>query len=293
MGNGGPYWILGVNGGGAWQDSDVKALPGGGWSFYLGHSLTNKPNAFFSTDLRFRYLNSNTFGQNSSDDYLGNDALKDPFVFNYDPDSAAFAHNHKTDFHDLSLELRANFEELRRKSRIHLSAYAGIGMGVYGSQFDQLDANGSPYNYDNIDYSQSEDAVIDELITIRDGEFETNANPDAFDDNQYKVTFTPTVGAELGYWFSPSFSLGLGYRTTFTMTDEFEGIKSKKNNASQHHYASLNLHWRLQPKKSKVMCPDVKFSLPATNNQTITTSRSNIFVSASVSNVVQLSLIHI
>ena len=84
MGNGGPYWILGVNGGAAWQDSDVKALPGGGWSFYLGHSLTNKPNAFFSTDLRFRYLNSNTFGQNSSDDYLGNDALKDPFVFAFD-----------------------------------------------------------------------------------------------------------------------------------------------------------------------------------------------------------------
>ena len=36
MGNGGPYWILGVNGGAAWQDSDVKALPGGGWSLLSG-----------------------------------------------------------------------------------------------------------------------------------------------------------------------------------------------------------------------------------------------------------------
>ena len=84
MDNGGDYWIFGLNGGAAWQDSDVNARLGGGWGFYLGHSIKNKPNAFFSTDARLRYLNSTTFGQNATDNRFGNADLGDTLGYNLD-----------------------------------------------------------------------------------------------------------------------------------------------------------------------------------------------------------------
>jgi hypothetical protein len=136
MGNGGPYWLFGLNAGVAWQSSDVKAQLGGGWGFYLGHSISNKKDAFFSADFRFRYLNTYTYGQNAKDNAFGNTVFNSS-PFTYRPDSLNFAHNHETTFHDLALELRLNFEKLRRTTNIWLSIYGGIGLGIYGTSFDQ------------------------------------------------------------------------------------------------------------------------------------------------------------
>ena len=97
MGNGGPFYTFGLNAGGAWQDGDVRSTPGGGWGFYMGHSLFNKRDAFFSGTARLRYMNNITYGQNHLDNFIGNDNLAQ---FNY-PVDTNFAHNHRTDFHDV------------------------------------------------------------------------------------------------------------------------------------------------------------------------------------------------
>lgn len=224
MGNGGGYWILGLNAGAAWQDSDIKARLGGGWGFYLGHSFYNPPNTFISADWRFRYMNTYTFGQNDRDTRFGNTILADPMRFSYQPDSAAFAHNHFTAFHDLSLEVRFNFEQLRRRYRVLFSLYGGVGLGIYGSKFDQLDQDGDEYDYTGVDFDQSERDVRRDIINFRDGRYETFAASDDFDDNLFRLGIMPSVGVELGYWFTPYFALAVGHRTTFTLKENFEGV---------------------------------------------------------------------
>ncbi|WP_052599667.1 hypothetical protein [Aureispira sp. CCB-QB1] len=289
MGNGKGYWIFGLNAGGAWQDSDIKALAGAGWGFYIGHSFYNPKDGFFSADARFRYLNTYTFGQNHRDNLFGNANLADSTQFSYRPAAKAFAHNHRTTFHDLSLELRLNFEKLRRETNIWLSLYAGAGLGIYGTKFNQKDASGNDYDYESIDYTQSEDDICRDIIALQDDTYETNAATDEFGDNLFRLTFTPTVGIELGYWFSPYFALGIGHRTTFTLQDNFEGVKINNGgaiNSSIHHYTSLMLHWRVYGSSgSQQPCPDVQFQLPVNNGQTYTTNQSSVFISAMVSNV--------
>ena len=108
---GGPYWILGLNAGGAWQDSDIKSSPGAGWGFYLGRSIMHNPQNPISADLRFRYMGTLTYGQNATDNNYGNSILNNNFNY-LDSAGAAFAHNHESELHDLSLEARINFEEL-------------------------------------------------------------------------------------------------------------------------------------------------------------------------------------
>ncbi|BDS09704.1 beta strand repeat-containing protein [Aureispira anguillae] len=290
MGNGGAYWIFGLNAGGAWQDSDVKARPGGGWGFYMGPSIYNKPNSFFSADLRFRYLNTYTYGQNHKDELLGNSIFAPP-AFNYDPTTKAFAHNYRTVFHDLSLELRVNFEELRRKTNVWLSLYGGVGLGIYGTTFDQKDALGLDYDYESIDQTQTDDAICRDILSLRDDTYETSAfGLDRFDDNLFKLGFMPSVGIELGYWFTPYFALGIGHRATFTLQDNFEGVKvdnGKALNSSVHHYTSFMLHWRVMLSRGKISCPDVQFELPTSNGSTYTTSNPTVFVKAAISNVNQ------
>lgn len=288
MGNGGPYWILGLNGGAAWQDSDIKARLGGGWGFYFGHSLYNKPNSFFSVDWRFRYMNTYTFGQNARDTRFGNSILSDPNQFSYRPDSGAFAHNHFTAFHDLSLEVRLNFEELRRRYKVLFSVYGGVGLGIYGSKFDQLDFDGDEYDYADVDYTQGDRAIRRDIINFRDGEYETFAATDDFRDNLFRVGIMPSVGVELGYWFTPYFALAIGHRTTFTLQENFEGVSINNNKeieGSIHHYTSLMLHWRLATGRARVSCPEINFVAPAGNGQQVNTNQSSAFIKANVSHL--------
>ncbi|CAA6829720.1 MAG: Unknown protein [uncultured Aureispira sp.] len=293
MGDGKGYWIFGLNAGGAWQDSDIQARAGSGWGFYIGHSFYNPKGGFFSADARFRYLNTYTFGQNHSDNVFGNAILADSTEFTYRPATKAFAHNHRTVLHDLSLELRLNFEKLRRESNVWLSLYGGIGLGIYGTKFNQKDALGNDYDYESIDYTQSDEDICRDIIAMQDDSYETNGASDAFGDNLFRLTFTPTVGIELGYWFSPHFALGVGHRTTFTLKDDFEGVKINNGgpiNSAVHHYTSLMLHWRVYGSKTARQsqpCPDVQFQLPVKNGQSYTTSEPSVFIAATVSNVNQ------
>ena len=277
---GGPYWILGLNAGGAWQDSDIKSSPGAGWGFYLGRSIMHNPQNPISADLRFRYMGTLTYGQNAADSDYGNANLAKSF--NY-LDSSAFAHNHETELHDLSLEARINFEELRRKSRIMLSLYGGVGLGIHDTWFDQLDFDGSEYDY-NSAITATEEATINANEALRDGIYETNAH-----DDGAQLSLTPSIGAELGYWFSPHFALSLGHRTTFPLTDRLDGISGTNAGSDIHHYTSLNLHWRINEGNSSststTPCPRTEFNLPVRNNATLTTSSSSVFISASISNV--------
>lgn len=290
MGNGKSYWTLGLNAGFAWQDSDIRSQLGGGWGFYFGSSIYNKPNSFFSADWRFRYMNTYTFGQNARDTRLANPTLANPSLFSYDPSTESFAHNHFTAFHDLALEFRLNFEALRRRTNIMLSIYGGAGLGIYGTYFDQKDFSGSDYNYDDqlINYAGSDESIADDILSLRDEEYETAANADPDGDREARLGIMPSVGIELGYWFSPHFALAIGHRTTFTLQENFDGVRINNGSTipgSIHHYTALMLHWRVFNARAQISCPDVEFDLPVQGGVTYNTQEPNVFVRAYVRNV--------
>ncbi len=277
----GGYWTFGLNIGGAWQDSDINTNGGIGFGAYIGHSIFHKSTSPFSFDWRLRYMATWTYGQNSADNTLGKNSILGKAPYNYNPSTGFFAHNHMTNLHDFSAEFRLNFEELRRKHRVLLSVYAGVGLGFYSTRVDQLDLLDNPYNYDGIDQNQTEAAICDDINFMRDHEFETKL--------YNRLTITPTIGAEFGYWFTPHFALAIGHKTSFTLDDRFDGLQN--NTAGDppgaiHHYTALNLHWRLFGEaQGSVECPRVRFSLPTQNNGSYTTSQSNVYLEADVTNV--------
>jgi len=229
-------FFIGLNGGAAWQQSDLTPQLGLGWGLYLGSNLLYGPNSPLSLDWRLRYLGTATYGQDTK---LSSGAIIKLPITNYD--SSSLFMNHRTHFHDLSLEARINFEQLRRKSNIHLALYGGAGIGFYNVATDQLDNTGADYRslYNSIDVNSSSAQIFNQIITGRDQVYETWLNNDA----SYKAFFTPNVGAELGIWIK-SFLLGIGHRVNWTFKDDFDAVSRGSNN-NIHHYTHLFLHFRI------------------------------------------------
>ena len=238
----GGHWFLGLNGGAAWQQSDVKSILGGGTGFYVGKNVLYSPTAPLSFDLRFRYLYTATMGQDfKTTNVTNNSTLNSNYSFVY--------HNHRTGFNDLALEGRINFENLRRKNKIWLSLYGGAGLGIYGVRYDQLEGNlvtGTPYNnlYNTIssDPTLTKDEIISQILQNRDGEYETPMHGQF--SNNLRATFTPNVGIELGYWITKNFALGVGHRVNWTFKDDFDGV-IRGNGNNIHHYANLFMHFKI------------------------------------------------
>ncbi|MCP4439111.1 MAG: hypothetical protein GY810_09230, partial [Aureispira sp.] len=287
----GGHWIVGLDAGVAWQQSDVKTRHGGGWGFNIGKNLFYRETSPISLDLRGRYMGTWTYGLNSESTLLSSmdsSYLNAAPVFKqYDSTSYVF-HNHKTEFHDLALELRLNLENLRRKTNVHLGLYAGLGLGFYNSTFEHLDLTDNPYDYESINQNQTPSKICSDIKDLwqlnRDYESAANIKED------FNVTVTPSIGLELGYWFSPGFMMGVGHRTTFTLQDDFEGVIQDNGagiNSAIHHYTNLFLTANIYGKKKRVDvdCPDINFNYPSSNNGSFTTDQQTVVVRATVKNV--------
>ena len=272
-------FFIGLNGGAAWQQSDLTPQLGLGWGLYLGSNLLYGPNSPLSLDWRLRYLGTATYGQDTKFSTGAN--IKLP-ITNYD--SSSLFMNHRTHFHDLSLEARINFEQLRRKSNIHLALYGGAGIGFYNVATDQLDNTGADYRslYNSIDVNSSSAQIFNQIITGRDQVYETWLNNDA----SYKAFFTPNVGAELGIWIK-SFLLGIGHRVNWTFKDDFDAVSRGSNN-NIHHYTHLFLHFRIDgnrrentvrnidPVNPVTLKPEVEITNPGTDPATVTFTPTRI-----------------
>jgi hypothetical protein len=316
------YWFLGLNSGGAWQQSDIKAAAGGGLGLYLGGNLFYRKTSPISLDLRFRYLYTATYGQDwrltavTGSDLLGGNYFDNSFFGNgisssknYTPSGGGlgFAYmNNETDFHDLSLELRLNFETLRRKYRVWFSLYAGAGVGFYNTHFDQLNERSNSidpdlYRYENINSTGSASAIRSSIYSMRDDIYETDVT------QGFNAGFMTHAGFELGYWITPRFAIGVGHRVTWTLRDDFDGFRSTARSRNDiHHYANLFLHFDLYSGRARintngninnntnintnvvVTAPRVAFSFPNcpySTQSAVTTIRVNITEVTSSENI--------
>jgi len=291
------YWTFGINGGAAWQQSDIPALlEGYGGGLTLAKNLYYKPQAPFSFDLRGRLLYTRTYGLDHARSFgiLNNDALNGTLGPDYitrpgTSEPGFVFQNNKTDLFELGLEGVLNFNQLRERSNILLALYGGIGIDWYNTKIDQLDSDGSLYAdaYQNIDVNRSVSSIKKNLKeNILDRDYETNAH--GFDGGNGRAKFMPSLGIELGYQLTPRFSAGIGHRITFSGTDLLDGHQWKDNNEltsenDWHHYTSLHLRWEIPLKEKALPAPLITIIEPRTNPYT--TNNPNEWVKARIQHV--------
>lgn len=281
------YWILGLNTGLSYQSSDIKAqLNGFGFGATLGKNLYYQPGAPLAFDLRGRLLFARNYGLDFERSFAieNNSALNGtsgPNYLNYpseleEPNGFVFQ-NHQTDIGELALEGVLTLNSLRENTGLVASLYGGIGLDWYRAKVDQLGANGQPYyqEYSTINTNDSKSSIRNELKTaILDGNYETLA--DDFDTGG-KLGFMPSLGVEIGYEFTPVFSMHLGHRTTFSGTNLLDGHQWADDQNDLYHYTNLALRWKLFGRTQRnIARPQIEILQPFGNNITSTTGRENI-----------------
>lgn len=287
------YWTFGLNGGMAYQQSDIKAtLQGFGAGLTLGKNLYYQPGAAFTFDLRGRALYTETYGLDPMPSFgiANNSALNGTFGLDYtDPHGSGMVyHNNKTNHAELGMEAVIGFNKLREQTNIILSVFGGIGLDWYNTTMDQSDVFGNyASRYDALDPTSSVSYKKSQLKSaILDGIYETHAQ--GFETGSGRLGIMPGLGFELGYQFTPRFSMGLGHKITFTNTDLFDGQQWTNDNQLTidkdiHHYTNLHIRWILDQREKTLKPPSIKVTIP--HNDPHTTHDPNGFVKASIKNV--------
>ncbi len=285
------YWTLGLNGGFAYQQSDVPSvLDGYGLGLTLAKNLYYQPGSGLAFDLRGRGLYTKTFGldyfQSSGID--NNTALNGTNALDYTKmgNGPGFVYqNNKTDHLELGLEGVVSFNKLREETNVILSLFGGIGLDWYNTKIDQADANGIYYSqYEALDPTASVSYKKSQLRNaILDGVYETNAQ--GFEDGNGRLGIMPSLGFELGYQFTPKFSMGLGHKVTFTKTDLFDGQQWTNDNTLTgnndiHHYTNLYMRWILEKKEKELKPPVINIIKPEIDP--FTTRDPNGYIKASI-----------
>ncbi len=282
------YWTLGLNGGLAYQTSDICAtLDGWGAGATLAKNLYYKSGAPLTFDLRGRALYDQSYGQDHFRSYGidNNPALESYQLTNGGP--GFVFQNHKTHHGELALEGVIGFNRLREKTNVNLSLFGGIGLDYYATLTDQKDATNSIYQYgeSGIDPNARRQTTLSQLENLQDGRYESKA--EGF-GQAGQLAFMPALGMELGYQLTPRFSVGVGHKLTFTKTDLFDGQQWNDDNRltsdnDLHHYTNLHLRWIIDPKKDKLQPPEIELITPNTNPYT--TQQSLALVKARIKNI--------
>lgn len=285
------YYTFGINGGWAYQSSDVRTdFDGWGVGLTLGKNLYYRPGAPLSFDVRGRllYANMRGFDGKKSFDIAENDALNGRDGPDYTTYPAALGvdngfvyQNHRTDLGELAVEGVFRLNRLRENTGVLVGLYGGVGIDGYLTRTDQINSETKlPYyaEYAGLSDDLSTSAAANRLKNgILDGYAETNA--DGFADG-VQFDWMPSVGLELGYQFTPNFAVMAGHRTTFTRNNYIDGVQFSDTNNDLYHYTTLGLEWNLQAKEKKQRKPEIDLRIPTyvpfTQNSRFANVRANI-----------------
>jgi len=245
-------FILGFNGGVAYQQSDVVTdLSGLGFGLTYGKNLIYSPHAPFSFDVRSRFQIARSFGADFRPTLglTNNDALNGEKTLDYTGDAAdGFVYaNHKTNQAEVGLEGVLTLNGLREKTGLGLSFTGGVGLNWYKTMIDQRNADGLYADqYQQVDAGGTKPFNQSQLERIWDGKYETLA--DGF-SGVGKFGIMPSLGIEFDYDLTNNIALGVGHRMTFSGTDLLDGQRWTDNNILTGnndilHYTSLGLKYR-------------------------------------------------
>jgi hypothetical protein len=222
----------GINGGAAWQRSDVRTIGGGGFGTTLEVPIVENNHSWLGVGLRARYLWTCTYGKD--------------WKSTVDPAFAGNINylNHRTSATNWDLELLLKANRLRANTGILLYVWGGVGaMGFKTKENNSFGFfSNTPYDYTTITSTTKSDILLD-LTLMRDQNYETR---DPKLPRWPYWRFAPSVGIGFGYQFTPVFSMAAEWKVTFPQTDLLDGHTApNKNfldyNKDIHHYAGLSL----------------------------------------------------
>ncbi len=287
----GGFWTLGINGGTAFQKSDIDRLnKGWGAGLTLGKNLFYRPQGRFSFDARGRFLYDESFGLDSKRSYgiqYNNAAngIYDSDVNYLKPKGNGYIFaNHRTMMGEIALEGVLTFNRLREKTGIVASVFGGIGINAYKSNSNLSNANA---NYDTyvkdfatIDTTSGTKTIQQRLTSFLDNDYETSSE-------SFRFGFMPALGFELGYQFAPRFHASVGHRVTYSLRDDLDGQEWTNNNLATNNndrskYSYLKLEWELN-RIAKCLAPVIELVSP--DRQPYITDQANIRVSAKIQNI--------
>ena len=270
-------WVtLGIDGGTAFQTGDVKIdFKGYGGGLTLAKNLVYRPGGLLSFDLRGRFLLTRSFGLDTkrsygiqNNDWLnGTNSNANYLLDQQAPNDSSFVYqNFRNGMGELGLEGVLTFNRLRERTGLVLSLFGGLGIDVYRTKIDQLDALGQRYNYFSINEKNGNSQIKGDLGNLRDADFETVVD-------ETKINWMPAVGIELGYQVTPRFVVGIAHKVTFSRTDLLDGQawtnqNQPTGNNDLHHYTSLHLRWdlqRAQRTQPAAEPPQINILAPQTN----------------------------
>lgn len=284
-------WTFGINGGAAWQYSDVNGGLGYGFGIDLAKRVAGKEGSWFALDGRGRLLLARQYGQSYQRDYnVANfSALNgvDNALIDYTAANGGLGyafHNQETTMGELDFEGVITLNRLRERTGWTVQGFAGIGLGLYNTKIDQTDAAGNLYTYNTIDTTQSKSRIRGDVRAIRDRVYETEGT--GFADG-IDATLMPSLGLGVGYQFTPRFSLGLEHKATWAMADNLDAVIDQNSNRANdvHHYTSVYMRWTLGDKKGKKPIIDVT----APNRSPYTVRVASGTIRAEIKNVTRRS----
>jgi hypothetical protein len=165
--------------------------------------------------------------------------------------------NHRTFYAAAGGELTITAHNLRRKTGIVLSSFAGFNVNMSRPMVNQLNGSESylaDYQRLQADTSLSPRQVRRELRrNVLDNSFETAS----FFEEESSFNFT--AGIELGYDISPSWSVGVGHRATVLYGMSMNG---KLPDDHIGHYSYLHVTQRFLVKKKEKAIPEINFIEP-------------------------------
>ncbi len=272
------WWTFGINGGWAYQSSDVPTTyQGYGFGMTLAKNLYYQPGSLISFDARGRWLYSQSIGLDTkratgleNNDALNGSRQAGEGLDYTTPNGPGYVfQNHKTHQFELGLEGVLTANRLRERTGIIASLYGGLNLDWYNVKLDQADNNGI-YDYSGIDHINGSKSSVKNILknNIRDGVYETNGH--GMGDGAGKISFMPSVGVELGYQFTPRFSMHAGHKFTFPLSDDLDGELWKDDNNltgnnDLHHYTNLGLQWIIDPGTNTMEPPIINVTFPGTN----------------------------
>ena len=248
----GSKWFFGLNGGATWSTTDVDDKLNLGWGLTLGRSFNYDYGKVFSFDIRGRYLRGYWYGQDYDTTDLSN--YQGASLSEYKDSLGYTVNNFQADLHRLSLELVIHFNWLREKTKVDPYIFGGIGATwnqTYGDLYEQSSSKGDLYSY------QTDGSVgIGSIGTQLDGIYDTALDGSEQGDDNYTVSFMPSLGFGIGYQVSSNVSIGLEHKTTFTLKDDFDGYnkyhdgnwtgaEADVRENDLYHYTSAFLRFRL------------------------------------------------
>ena len=255
-------WFFGINGGATWSTTDVDDKLDLGWGLTLGRSFNYNYGKVLSFDLRGRYLRGFWYGQDLDTTSL--DSYQGGALSGYYADTLGYTvNNFQADLHRLSFELVIHLNWLREKTKFDPYIFGGAGITwnqTYGDLYDQT--------FLNEEYAYQPDGSIGfgSLSSGMDGIYDSALDGSKQGEDNYTVSFMPSLGFGLGYQLSNNVSIGLEHKTTFTLKDDFDGYNKFNDGTSLgieqadkrandlYHYTSAYLRLRL-PGKGNVSSP--------------------------------------